>query len=60
MNYAETLFLNDSTAIQKRNNIVSAETAFFELGTEVCGEVITCQRALDLWKCATTLYYLEH
>ena len=37
MNYAETLFFKDSTTIQEWDNIFYAETAFFELGAEVCG-----------------------
>jgi hypothetical protein len=37
VHYAETFFFKDSTAIQKWDNIFYAETAFFELGTEVCG-----------------------
>jgi hypothetical protein len=37
MNYAETLFFKDSTTIQEWHNIFYAETAFFELGAEVCG-----------------------
>jgi hypothetical protein len=37
MNYAETFFFKDSTTIQEWDNIFNAETAFFELGAEVCG-----------------------